>query len=308
MFAAGGLGNQLFQLAAGYSIQAGREVVCEVGFSGPRKKLHSADVLSHVSLEERISIISSKQFTYVTQRCLDYLLRVSTKTKGLESSVIYRTILLIIGSLYFSFYYKCFLLLSLAKGVGYCHLPKYKSNQMIIGYFQSYKYLDEEKKESFLRMLSLRETGPDWTNWSNRAIQEKPTIVHIRLGDYLMEDGFGIITTKYISESLTQLSMSSNERPVWVLTDQKDLAEEILPHSFLKDAVWVPEIDSNPMATLSIMRLGSGYVISNSTFSWWAAWSRQFTEAAVYCPHPWFLKSEIPLDLIPIDWNQIDTK
>jgi hypothetical protein len=30
----GGLGNQLFQLAAGYSISAGREIVCEVGFSG----------------------------------------------------------------------------------------------------------------------------------------------------------------------------------------------------------------------------------------------------------------------------------
>jgi hypothetical protein len=307
IYAAGGLGNQLFQLAAGYSIHSGREIVCEVGFSGPRKKLHTTSVLSNLSLDDCIVLRSSERYARITQRFLDYLLRVSTKTKGPESTWVFRIIISFLGSLYFSFYYKCFLLLSLSKGVGYWHLPKYKTNQMIIGYFQSYRYLDEQAKFTFLNMFTLREHGPDWDYWSSRAIKDKPIIVHIRLGDYLSEESFGIVTTDYISESLALLNASSSVQPIWVFSDQKDLAEELFPQEFLADAVWIPEIDSNPMATLSIMRLGTGYVIANSTFSWWAAWSSQIVEAPVFCPHPWFSRSETPRDLIPEVWIEIDT-
>ena len=278
-----------------------------MGFSGPRKKLNTTSVLSRISLDEHITLTSSEKYEFITQRFLDYLLRVSVKVTGPESTMVFRSIVSIFGSLYFSFYYKCFLLLSLSRGVGYCHLPKYKTNQMIIGYFQSYRYLDEQAKLSFLKMFSLRETGHDWDNWSKRAIKERPIIVHIRLGDYLLEKSFGIVTTNYISESLSQLYASANARPIWVFSDQKELAEEIFPPQFLANVVWVPEIDSNPSATLSIMRFGSAYVIANSTFSWWAAWSKQILEAPVYCPRPWFSRSETPRELIPGHWIQIDT-
>lgn len=279
--------------------------MCEVGFSGPRRKLHATSVLSHLSLDDRIILRSSDKYTYITQRFLDYLLRVSTKKTGLESTIVFRAILSLLGSLYFSFYYKCFLILSLSKGLGYCRLPKYKTNQMIIGYFQSYRYLDEQDKSTFINMFAVRETGPDWDYWSERAIKERPIIVHIRLGDYLLEKSFGIVTTNYISESLSLLITSSIVRPIWVFSDQMKIAEEIFPKQFLANVVWVPEIDSKPSATLSIMQLGSGYIIANSTFSWWAAWSKRIVEAPVYCPRPWFSRLETPRDLIPEHWIQI---
>jgi len=293
-------------LAAGYSISDGRQIVCEVGFSGPRKNLHPDSILHSLSLNERIILKSSKKLRSLTQTFLDYLLRVSTKTIGFESLTIYRTFISIIGSLYFSFYYKCILFLSLSKGVGFHRLPKYKTNQMIIGYFQSYRYLEEEDKLSFFGMLAMRETGPDWIDWSTRAIRERPIIVHIRLGDYLQENSFGIVTTEYISKSLTLLEMSTDGYPIWVFSDQKELASEIFPAQILANVVWVPEIDSSPMATLSLMRLGSAYIIANSTFSWWAAWSRQILDAPVFCPRPWFSTSETPKDLIPPQWVRID--
>ena len=282
--------------------------MCEVGFSGPRKKLYATSVLSHISLDDRIILKSSEKYRRVTQRFLDYLLRVSTKITGPESSLVFRMFISFLGSMYFSMYYRCFLVLSLSRGVGYSQLPKYKINQMIIGYFQSYRYLDEQAKLSFLKMFTLRETGPDWDYWSKRALEDMPIIVHMRLGDYLLEESFGVVTTNYVSESLSALNISLNDRPIWVFTDQKDLAEEIFPPQFLANVVWVPEIDSNPSATLSIMQLGGGYIIANSTFSWWAAWSKQIVEAPVYCPRPWFSSLETPKDLIPEYWIQIDTK
>jgi hypothetical protein len=263
--------------------------------------------MDSLSLKEGVTLVESTKFPSLTQMLLDYLLRVSTKTKGFESLGIYRVTLSVVGSLYFTIYYKCLIFLCLSKGLGFYELPTYKTNQMIIGYFQSYRYLEGLEKSEFLSMLTLRDAGPDWLLWSNRAVQEKPIIVHIRLGDYLSESSFGIVTSTYISEALTKLSLEGDARSIWVFSDQEKLARSIFPTEFSARAVWVPEIDSNPMATLSIMNLGSGYVIANSTFSWWAAWSKQIPGARVYCPWPWFSGSETPSDLIPADWIQLDT-
>lgn len=306
VYAAGGLGNQLFQLAAGHSIQSDREIVFEVGFSGTRNPKHLIRFLNSVPVDNRISIRSSKKFRALTQVLLSYLLRVSTKTSGAESLLIYRMLVSTVGSIYFSFYYNCFLVLSISKGVGFHELRTYKTNQMIIGYFQSYRYVDNEDGLSFLSKFPLRDKSSDWIKWSNRAAQEKPIMVHIRLGDYLSEDSFGIVTTNYISSALSKIISKNDFRPIWIFTDQTDLATKIFPEEFRARAVWVPEIDSDPMATLLVMRLGSAFVIANSTFSWWAAWQRNSLDAPIYCPRPWFSGLETPQDLIPDDWVQID--
>ena len=301
------MGNQLFQLAAAYSINSGREIVCEVGFSGPRKDLHAGSVLESLSLDKKVSLRSSDKFRNLTQTLFDYLLRVSTKTSGPESLKIYRALVSLVGTLYFSFYYKCFLIISLSKGLGNYALPRYTTNQMIIGYFQSYKFLQGVTEELFLSMLTPSNPGPEWNRWSQRALAERPVIVHIRLGDYLLEKNFGIVTTSYILESLTKLGVLLDNRPIWVFSDQIDLASVIVPPKFLDRIVWVPEIDADPMATLSIMRLGTGFVIANSSFSWWAARSKQNMEAPVYCPLPWFSGGDTPKDLLPTHWIQVDS-
>lgn len=280
--------------------------MCETGFSGPRKNLYSTDVLSHLSLGAQVVLKTSKKNNSATQKILDYLLRVSTKTMGVESSQFYRAMVSLFGSIYFSYYYKTFLILTLSKSVGFYSLPTYKANQMIVGYFQSYKYLEGQGKSSFKKMLTLTDTGPDWIHWSERAIRERPLIVHIRLGDYLSEDNFGIVTTEYISLALSQMKVLQTQVPIWVFSDQTEIAARIFPSEFSTNVVWVPEIDSNPMATLSIMQMGCGYVIANSTYSWWAAWATQNEESPVFCPRPWFVGFETPKELIPAHWIQIE--
>ena len=306
IYGAGGLGNQLFQLAAGYSIRDGREIVFEIGFSGPRKPSIKNHFYSSLSLNDGIKVKSSNKLNAITQILLSYLLRVSTKTSGIESSRIHRIFSSLIGSVYFSFYYKCFLVMTISKGVGSYELQKYKSNQMIVGYFQSYRYLEDEIGDSnFSSLLELRNPGPDLIDWTNLAKKQNPIIIHIRLGDYLYEKQFGVVTTKYMSEALAKLSSKRDSRPIWVFTDQKDLALDIFPSDYRSRAVWVPEIDSDPFSTLLVMRLGSGYVIANSTFGWWAAWSKESANAPVFCPTPWFSGLETPSNLIPKDWIPI---
>jgi hypothetical protein len=54
------------------------------------------------------------------------------------------------------------------------------------------------------------------------------------------------------------------------------------------------------------MRLGSGYVIANSSFSWWAARISKFEKNLVVAPKPWFVGIDEELSLIPSDWKRLE--
>jgi hypothetical protein len=54
--------------------------------------------------------------------------------------------------------------------------------------------------------------------------------------------------------------------------------------------------------TLELMRHGKGYVLSNSSFSWWAGALSHVDNASIICPTPWFERKNEPIDLIPKDW------
>jgi hypothetical protein len=58
--------------------------------------------------------------------------------------------------------------------------------------------------------------------------------------------------------------------------------------------------------SFQVMRLGHDYIISNSTFSWWAAAMTLNQNARVCVPNPWFKALEPPSDMIPKEWIKID--
>jgi hypothetical protein len=79
-------------------------------------------------------------------------------------------------------------------------------------------------------------------------------------------------------------------------------ALEYIPSS-LREHLWIPSKDlTSTTETLELMRNGKGYVLSNSSFSWWAAVLTYGDMPLVISPTPWFQKKTEPVDLIPHDW------
>jgi len=135
------------------------------------------------------------------------------------------------------------------------------------------------------------------------ALIESPLVVHIRLGDYKNEDTFGILPRTYYETSISRMWESGEYQKIWVFSDEPELAKDFLSFMPAENLRWIEEIDDSASLTLEAMRNGRGYVIGNSTYSWWGAFLSYTPNAKVIAPRPWFRKIPSPQDLIPPHWD-----
>jgi hypothetical protein len=174
------------------------------------------------------------------------------------------------------------------------------------GYFQSYRWAEEVIGE--LKNLSLAETSPSLLKYSELAERESPLIVHVRLGDYRSESSFGFPGASYYFASIKKAWGSGSFGSIWIFSDEIENVEEFLPLENIGEYRLVDEKNLSSAEVLEIMRLGKGYVIANSTFSWWGAYLSRADNPQIFAPKPWFSEIESPKDLVPDSWTRIETQ
>jgi hypothetical protein len=69
---------------------------------------------------------------------------------------------------------------------------------------------------------------------------------------------------------------------------------------------WFSDLDLSTAETFTVMRQGHGFIIANSSFSWWAARLSTAADPLVIAPKPWFKNLDEPDNLIPPEWVRID--
>ncbi len=174
----------------------------------------------------------------------------------------------------------------------------------IHGYFQSWRY-PEKFREEILEKLYKKAVISDYAaSIANRIKTENGVVVHIRLGDYLNPENkyFGVLNSRYYENAINTIS-SFNPR-VFIFSDDILSAKIKYGGAFPKDAVWVgTENPIGDIESLVAMTYGSGFIIANSTFSWWAAFLGQRAQFVI-APSKWFKENEDPMDLIPASWKR----
>ena len=126
----------------------------------------------------------------------------------------------------------------------------------------------------------------------------------MRFGDYRLESSFGLLNQKYYQESVNELWGSGDFKSVWVFSDEIDEARRYLQDMKISEIRYIPDVANSSAQTLEAMRLGQGYVIGNSSFSWWAAKLSNNSNAKVIAPTPWFIGQDEPSELIPPNWTR----
>jgi len=166
------------------------------------------------------------------------------------------------------------------------------SNTILEGSWESYKYFDaiadEIKKEFTLKKPSER------FNELSKKIRPDSIAAHVRRGDYLVPHGKYLNSADYYNKSAEYILRSKtlkdplitifSDDPKWCETELKSLAGQ-------PTEVFDEKLDSDA-EELILMSLYGNNVISNSTFSWWAAYLNPHPDKVVVMPRNWFTEKE----------------
>lgn len=147
------------------------------------------------------------------------------------------------------------------------------------GYFQSSRYFADsvaDIRELFTPAKAIQTTVK--SRYSH--LLEKPYVVmHVRRGDYFVNGNqhHGILTSAYYKRAMALFPESSflvvSDDPTWCRAQP-----------WLSGTTVLEELDE--CVTLWLMTQFCEFILSNSSFSWWAAWLSASTKVIV--PATWF--------------------
>jgi hypothetical protein len=302
IFLTGGLGNQLFQTSAVLHFASSRRIEIDIVNLNPRKNSKGHAELLSLNLPKSINFLEKKHNNLIS-KVIGYNLRSGYLPRKLESSFCFRKLRNSLSFLTLFYFLQAPFFVRVSRDLGNdANLQAGDQNEILIGYFQSEIAAQEIKKIKESLFLGVCEEL--YQKYLLLSQEEQPILVHVRLGDYLVEDSFGIMSAEYYRESITNLWQSGRYKKIWLFSDQPNDAMERIPEE-LRDKTRLMDTESLESAeTLRIMTVCKAFVIANSTFSWWAAYLKNEFESPVFAPKPWFKGLPEPTNLIPGEWNR----
>jgi hypothetical protein len=298
----GGLGNQLFQFAAALSLSREGKVELVTDLASPRVSLNGEAELLSFELPSLVINCQRADRSFLARKSAGYILRMGVSKRWYEKPKIIFNLLRYLASIVISFEYRQKLIINPARGIGVYDSSTPSKNILLVGYFQSYKWAAKPNTFSLLHSLKPSFEGEQLLKLKLLAKEENPLVVHIRLGDYLSEPTFGIPSLSYYETSIREMLATSNYGKIWIFSDDLQYARRYMPADLLPIIRWIDEVDNSSVATLEAMRCGKGYIIANSTFSWWGAFLSYENNPLVVAPEPWFQGMDSPTELIPPSW------
>ncbi|MCM0605511.1 MAG: alpha-1,2-fucosyltransferase [Xanthomonadaceae bacterium] len=190
--------------------------------------------------------------------------------------------------------------------------------KLVIGYFQSERYFSEiipEIRKTFELPLSI-------LNEENKKLfdsikSEDSVSIHIRRGDYVSDGAanqlHGVCDLSYFYEAVRLIQRKRNGKALslYVFSNSPEWAKE----NWNLDGFKVHFVTGNYSGSydgirdsidLLLMSSCKDHVIANSSFSWWAAWLNNREDKLVVAPQAWFKDTQYnDVDIIPSHWIRL---
>lgn len=210
------------------------------------------------------------------------------------------------------------------ESLAYCEIPK-KEQICMIGYFQSWKYFEDRKREVFNIILDGFEKYRQMFEANHTPLRLNDAAIHVRRGDYASDysDTHPPVTMEYLKKGIYFL-YEKGVRVFTIYSDDLNWCRETLPKGCFfvaHDAVFrysdelltgrpgKMDETENVLCDFYNMKMHAHQIISNSTFSLWAAMLNDNPDKIVVCPDEsnWFGKSAPydAKDIIPTNFHRI---
>jgi hypothetical protein len=142
-----------------------------------------------------------------------------------------------------------------------------------------------------------------------------PVSVHIRVGDYALvyasdsnsdNQVTWVLRKSYYREAIKCIRTTHPEAELVVFSDDPAAAQAMMDGE--RASLWVKgNTPASAFEELWLMSCCRHHVIANSSFSWWGAWMNRVPGKIVLAPKYWFnTQNSYYPELIPASWNVID--
>ena len=180
------------------------------------------------------------------------------------------------------------------------------------GYFQREKYFIKHR-DLIKREFSLKEELIDkkFKDIENLIIdsRDKSVSIHIRRGDYITNihanKHHGVLDDSYYINAIKLLKDRLKDIQLFIFSDDIEWVKSNL--KFLdKGTTFVSEYGFNSAQEITLMSKCQNNVIANSSFSWWGAWLNENKNKIVIAPNKWLRNGDgIHKDIVPEGWIRI---
>lgn len=282
---AGGLGNQLFQYAAGraLALRHDTDLLLDTRSLGRKGPAHSVFGLHHFAIKARIGTAAelppdrSRRLAYSLWRGFGRAPQfLRERGLGLNRGVL------------------------TAPDGTYLH-----------GYFQSESYFADATHRLRQDLAFADPPKGKNTDWLTRiAADETAVSLHVRRGDYVADAkslrSQGICDAAYYRRAVAALTAQSGKRHVFhVFSDDPEWARANLKLG-AEMIVLSHNGPDTPHEDLRLMAACHHHIIANSTFSWWGAWLDPRPDAITVAPAQWFANPTLSNpDILPARWLSV---
>lgn len=182
-------------------------------------------------------------------------------------------------------------------------------NSYLEGYWQSPRYF--EKYADTIRQEFTLRCNPGLPNecLAEHIRQSEAVSVHIRRGDYISNpvvfQHHGTCSLDYYDTAIGRIAEKCSNPHFYLFSDDPDWVQQNLaieyPHTYVTH-----NRNSYDAADLWLMSLCRHHIIANSSFSWWGAWLSSNPEKIVIAPKRWVNDETLDTrDLNPSSWYLI---
>ena len=178
----------------------------------------------------------------------------------------------------------------------------------LAGYWQSEKYFCGAS-DTIRRDFTFRQPlSPENARLAGQISQVNAVSLHVRRGDYVSNTRnsitHGACALDYYRAAIQYVSGQVEQPHFFIFSDDiawvKENLKMEMPHRY---------VDHNHGAEsyndMRLMSLCRHHIIANSSFSWWGAWLNQSASKIVVAPAKWFADGKNTGDLLPQGWVKL---
>jgi hypothetical protein len=300
----GGLGNQIFQYVAGRAIFDGSQIILDYSLLNPRLLKTGLPEIADLMLSKNVTWECPKR-TPLQRKLAEFILKGSSvrPDRSIRRQAlikIFPSFCFIVGQLFF----RGSKILT-PRGIGYSEISvRGNKSYSLIGNFHSYIWF-EKSPSQFKGELSLQRGLEEIEPFRLAASVDRPLVVQMRFGDFLDIQELNVITRDYFANSLALARSRFPNSKVWVFSNDFEKAREYLGVTYSDEFKEINPIGFTSAQILELLKLGTSYIISNSTFGWWGAYMTQTPHSLVCVPVKWYATMITPRNLIPSSWERI---